>query len=1017
MSTVVDSTAGPAGQDVVHSVVEKANISINVNLTDIKTFQLVNLSKYYIIVGEAAKKEIVTPVPYPVSFIHASEFSALTKVTLINVGKLDLESFKVNATSAYVFEVPDDSKFGNPNDQIVSYTDWLYHDVHDFIVSLRLTRLVGNQLIYDVDTSKDDVEMSKAKRVDIDQVQNRNISDLLKNIHDDITRDHAYKFCATKFLDAKAARIPAVFLQAGVPDCEENFRTAVLPISQNESDLIRNAERFFAEQYYHPIKALEDIEKILPVTEYISNETSIEVQGMKANVRVPKVMFGRVIYDGMYRWPAVARDMQAALRSATTFSIITENVAVMAQTLSKTIRASSTMDKKGTEYINYLSFYGVPEILRTIYMTYGNPNLFRIKLDVGIVEMTQGDMYVPIVYLLLQVLLVPSTVSITDRRLINNALAHFIVNCKLSASLVAEIGFPETYSQEWKMDNVDYLGRLYTMYHDKLSRSADKIEREVYSFLYEYFNHVTPIQVSEQVEVVCSNGRLDYHPVSCICPYLNGPTKYEYTTLDDNAALREGICGQRIGVIIPTRYSAALEPSVEHIKRRFNALEYLLSGYNRDPIQHPRKEERMNILNVIRQRACAAVTQIYSRYYALAYKYSLSIYSDSVIRQELPLWVLQQSAINRNSLLSLFIDLSVMERVERVDRPTYFEGLSSASVAAVFVYAYKTISRLMYINISDNRVTRLNLSRRRRIELAESVTKDLLGLPSFSVTASLLLHDADRVDFDQIIERMLPLDNLRTVQLVASAHEAMMPIARQIRDRAGIVDRVYVVRRALSCVNPKELSENPIIATTAPYRSALRIKKIVDGIAAFNNYIRVPPTQYTRVRSDPDYIADFYCLDEVNQRRLIEDRNVQIDAIEVRVPCKVKLQFEICNSPCLRPKFTGARYEDLVRTFDGVIAGTTDFDLMEIPICIMLNDISSDLTGSTYKLDSIISAMAGVSDAEVVITREQLESLGMYKCTPVITYLTNLGHEVTYRQMKYEIKHDLNVITRSCNAE
>lgn len=172
---------------------------------------------------------------------------------------------------------PDFSIFNNPMDYIKTRNDILFRNYREFCLSVEIIKKIGLNLLVNVDAISNDFQEDKRKVVDFKSMANRNLSDIIERSYNPEDRNFLREYCRTTFIDERSGtvgKIQKCFISSDATDTISNYRSAVLPITADERELLFIAEKMFELEYRHPITVLKYVaDHILPVTCVISEST------------------------------------------------------------------------------------------------------------------------------------------------------------------------------------------------------------------------------------------------------------------------------------------------------------------------------------------------------------------------------------------------------------------------------------------------------------------------------------------------------------------------------------------------------------------------------------------------------------------------------------------------------------------------------------------------------------------------------------------------------------------------
>nr|WJE88701.1 MAG: major core protein [Halyomorpha halys reo-like associated virus 1] len=993
MSSSLDQTGHPTdeGETAVSNVVISKNITTH--LDSVQLYYETDRSRWYYVFTAIGYEKYV---PQTIFLLQDSKHLISNwNHRLVNINRFDSSSRGSGGRESVLHDsepviistprIPDDAKDFLFDPIISHYPDLMY-----YILAVNRIGHFGRNMLLPQSTLPG-VALKQGKCIDLDEIKyittdsesiiSCDIKTLIRKIENSDEVSRLLEYLSLRYTESTAASIPSYFVDPDSPitDDASNFVVQTLPVTQDELDLMEVSNFIFKSQFVHPLTALKILQNRLPPTvrldpvkysQILNESTPGDRSVSPASTRYDRNL--------MYCWPKISEEFRSRTRALAQCVVKIKNPSVLSVLINNTIKLNINTQDAGSNLGEYANSPQLPVMISNILRNLINVNLFRYF---RIFEITAFSKKIYELYgiLIWQIFVPPNTIDLDSRISLNNAILYWILSdvCDDSqrtkiSTLIPDI--PTISKLQSFSTNDDLLAKLYIR-SSVLNHSLGSVGKAINSALKSYFNQATPGEVGSTITIE-TRGVERVHPVSVICPYLNGPKNYDYTVSEMFREARYNMFKDHTGAVLPTNY-AQNEPDLTYYSNKLNFMKNMVSILQPSRSQVSR-QTLDTINNDLETSLIGGITQLYYIYYSKQANIVLSVCCDPVVKHNVEyvdhVPIDGQYGLSIPYALQGIIDPLPMEEIK------IGSGIATLTRAQIFLAIYHNVSRMVTRTRTDDAQIQFSMPKDNRIGIAIDLTRALLRDPNFNPVDEFVGTRYDKRTLDRFLDTP---ENFKETDLLTTLFKLLSVMTNQIRAVSSVwmvdVNEFYIVRNSLSSFRGNLKGQSLILGMSTVRRNDLNVVSTINSGSELSSSINSSDALQGSFIVPNKFFNDFHNLGLIaNQAMLDTAVAPSIDAIRVKAPARLILHTYYFDKTTKFPitGFTPSKLSDLENAYDLGRKGFLFYPRIDIHIGVAVNDLGSTLNSNAINLyGAILNHLDKLGGSELIYPTDDVWKL------------------------------------------
>nr|ADN64798.1 major core protein [Homalodisca vitripennis reovirus]ADN64801.1 major core protein [Homalodisca vitripennis reovirus] len=974
------------------------------HFTPVEVYNISEDLKTVKITAVIADKSTVSRVPLPVSFVSAKDVERVFKIIPLRIGSTSM----IIDTPRVVF--------------LLMYNESIYDDfmqiknVPAFEPSVTMHRVEAVfslmqkyccSMLDGVPTYSTTVADIPVKAVTMSEFGDRDMDELANYLNTEYEILSAQAQNRALYVRSAAIDVPFPFgddLNNADVERKNNYHQYRVPFHSLELALYQLAGELLRTQYCHPTVALEFLRRRAPP--FLTVEDSVAERMMRAGsgVLMPRPVMELLDYTLVYRSPLALSRLATRLSSKISIKLHMRMVTEVQKTISDMLGVSSSTSTLSTSSIQSLNLIGVENL--TLYMARSllNPNFAYAQIS----ELT-GLAFEDFVYgsclLLIQAMLPPSAILASDRIMINNRLAYFLIRyIAMPATydrLTANNVVPHYYNHDrWQITTVDYLVAIYT--------NLLAGERRLNEVIRLYFRGQVPVAVNAiNIPAAQTAYKIDERQ-SISAPYLFGAPINAMAPDTRLLEFKNGLNLPPRSPILPTNIEGANVISLQNLMNKVDVINAIyLSGFGRETPSMWIRNASINTAYLTKLISDVSnLSAIYEAVLANTYANAINVYCDTEYHPEIPLnWKIPYTIKPKDFLFAVF-GLIPMYQLSTEAVPDFFAGSEDILILQLIQAVYRMLGQ----RLGADPTQYFHLE-----EVLSSISRIVSILTHTSVDVKIYFTDSphsltfNKPIWDRFIRRVEQAQLPPLYDIIFQQISNVYTLLQGMQDLLPICDYFYIAR---NCGWVARGSSESIIAATSIYSNQAVVQSEINSFTDACN-LRLRARRVDNVSLTTDLDDMFYNLSSISSDEFVRSdargrtqlRVAAVPVIKVNMRARYVLNIRTEDGNMLRkPEIKKMMYSDFI---DFLMKHQKEphAPIIEIPITIGLNNIgattSTAIRSDSKTVDEYFKAYLG---AQVVIPMDAIviEQLGSFD-----ELRNKLSNNVVTRDKTWEIWNDV----------
>nr|QNS31042.1 major core protein [Thrips tabaci associated reovirus 1] len=974
--------AGNASSNLVTEIdVEKIVTSLGSTASSFGVVQIQSVVKYNAVLAKASVAPTVTRLPLKPLFIKISELPKLHDVRVINLRDFHGQASDVTAT--YVLMQPTQSFLDSFMPVFKTYSDLTLLNAKLYFAAAELVAKHGRYVLSDVETLPGPSIATKP-HIDLSKLGEYDITKHLIKIKNDRVRETVLLDTATLYVENKPGEVPNQFRDGslyahpgyGMKENHHAYREAIVPISSIHKTLLEAGLALLISQTYHPLRYVEDVQKLLPGNLTIDVNDITKLNGYDAKYRVPRLKKAFVDQNLLYRMPALLTEIRRDIRGCISGDFMLKpNIQTITISLSQALGISSNAQRAGDVIYRYLAMTEIPLLAEAIYPLWINPNLYYVDFSITAYSLSQ-EPFEMMAMLLSTVFIPPECIPAATRVKINNMICNFILLIKLSPqnrevyNLVND--FPGQALGWANNGNTDYLSLLYNRSRVRLAAGPPNAASTIRA-LDNYFNSNAPGAVTVPVNTIVDQHEVT-HTAGIILPYLNGRPNYNHNLSPVHTDVRRSIFNDGRSVIYPTDFvDADGLPSTVHFLRKIDFLRELFSNLHMRPSSLPSEQALNALFDMLRVSTPVGVSQFYVKYFEHISKLMLSPFIDGVDRGIVRIGEKERKTISTKAVMAIPLFLAEPDPISVYISPVSPVVNTRITQATIFLNVFREIKRITQPAenagvLFPGMLNPMTVHKRDMIDMAARITKLLTGDDNFSID-KILTENYQPSDVDALlgIRNLQHMDRaLESSSMFMVAVNGALANVTSYTAQLAPVPYFYIIPGGCYS-NMHNPTSNAVLLSNAPASSQIFATHQINGFRELKEYL----FQTREVSNMTMMNSKLTCLRRgLRQIEVVDHLTgyARIDAIKVNVPVHVNINF-IDASRMYDFEIESMKHTTFTQLTAGIKRDTTQITAVipTITITVILNNLGDEDNYSILDKELLENVILKLRDQERVI--------------------------------------------------